>query len=194
MPNQNRDRKQQILSAARSCFFQFGFKPTTISMISRYADTSRVTIHKLFGGKEDIFRQVVEQHFLHTQEQVKLHRVQVTNVWQVVEDIVMALGQPVFQDIKDKQVHQDLVQSCMQYAEDLSQTQRQFVRENLTELIALALNNQQITLEHLDMSCAELAQSIETNVYGLLHSNIDLQAHQALQQLLKIYRAATRID
>ncbi|TLU65791.1 TetR/AcrR family transcriptional regulator [Thalassotalea litorea] len=194
MPNQSRDRKQQILSAARRCFFQFGFKPTTISMISSYADTSRVTIHKLFSGKEDIFRQVVEQHFHHTQEQVKMHRVQMTNIWQVVENIVMVLGQPVFQDIKDKKVHQDLVQSCMQYAEDLSQNQRQFVRKNLTELIVFALNNQQITLEHLDMSCAELAQSIETNVYGLLHSNIDLQAHQTLQQLLKIYRAATRIE
>ncbi|QDO99997.1 TetR/AcrR family transcriptional regulator [Thalassotalea sp. PS06] len=192
MPNSTNNRKQQVLDAARTCFFQFGFNTTSISMISRYADTSRVTIHKLFAGKEDIFRQVVEQHFHRTQEKVKQYRNQLNNIWQVVENIVMALGQPVFQDIKDREVHQDLVRSCLRYAEDLSQMQRQFVRENLTESLTLAENNKQISLEHLDMSCEELAESIETTVYGLLHSNIDLQAHYALQQMLKVFQAATR--
>lgn len=192
MPNSANNRKQQVLDAARTCFFQFGFNTTSISMISRYADTSRVTIHKLFEGKEDIFRQVVEQHFHRTQEKVKQYRGQLNNIWQVVENIVLALGQPVFQDIKDREVHQDLVRSCLLYAEDLSQLQRQFVRENLTELFIHAESNKQISLEHLDMSCEELAQSIETTVYGLLHSNIDLQAHYALQQMLKVLQAATR--
>ncbi|TKB46653.1 TetR/AcrR family transcriptional regulator [Thalassotalea mangrovi] len=192
MSNQSNDRKQQILDAARKCFLQFGYNTTSISMISRYADTSRVTIHKLFSGKEDIFRQVVDQHFKRTQQQVKNYRLQVSDIWQVVENIVMALGQPVFHDIKDKEVHQDLVKSCMQHTQDLSQAQRQFIRENLCSLFEHARDNQQISLKRIDMDCLGLAQSIETNVYGLLHSNIDLEAHHALQQTLKIYRAATQ--
>jgi TetR/AcrR family transcriptional repressor of mexJK operon len=58
-PDSQRDRRSDILRAARVCFLDRGFLRTTISDIVAHCGGSRATIYEEFGSKEGLFRALV---------------------------------------------------------------------------------------------------------------------------------------
>ena len=51
-------RRTKILTAARWCFLNFGFKKTAFQDIAKRADLSRTLLYRIFKDKEDIYRAV----------------------------------------------------------------------------------------------------------------------------------------
>ena len=54
-------RREDILSVARTVFFDKGFRHTTIDDIARAAELSRGTVYLYFDGKEEIYATVLEE-------------------------------------------------------------------------------------------------------------------------------------
>lgn len=59
MQVKNLQLKQQIIEAARKCFFEMGYKKTSIGDIAREGYTTNSNIYTYFEGKLDIFNQVI---------------------------------------------------------------------------------------------------------------------------------------
>lgn len=54
-----REKKQNILRAARELFGQFGLKKASVDDVAQAASVSKATIYKYFASKEEIFAAVV---------------------------------------------------------------------------------------------------------------------------------------
>ncbi len=50
-----RDRREEVLQAARSLFFEKGYRGTTIEQIARRADYSKRTVYLDFANKDEVF-------------------------------------------------------------------------------------------------------------------------------------------
>lgn len=53
------DRKQQIIEAAAQSFAMFGYKATTMEMVSKLAYVGKGTIYTFFATKEDLFIEII---------------------------------------------------------------------------------------------------------------------------------------
>ena len=55
------ETRQNILSAARTTFIQFGYEKTAMEDIARMANRAKTSIYYYFDNKDEIFKTVVEQ-------------------------------------------------------------------------------------------------------------------------------------
>ena len=62
--DQARQRRQAVLDAAQSLFFERGYTATTIAAIAAAAGVSPETVYKSFGGKPGVVRQLRERALL----------------------------------------------------------------------------------------------------------------------------------
>ncbi|NIK79547.1 AcrR family transcriptional regulator [Paenibacillus castaneae] len=53
------DRKKQIIEAAAKSFAMFGYKATTMELISKLAGVGKGTIYTFFATKEDLFSEII---------------------------------------------------------------------------------------------------------------------------------------
>lgn len=58
-----KDRREQILAAARRCFIAQGFHPTRMDDIAREAELSKGGVYFHFKSKQDVFDSLVEEEF-----------------------------------------------------------------------------------------------------------------------------------
>ncbi|MBC7360936.1 MAG: TetR/AcrR family transcriptional regulator [Candidatus Aminicenantes bacterium] len=67
------DKKKRtiIINAARGLFARFGFFKTTVDEIARAARIGKATIYYYFNGKEDVFKEVVEEERRIITEKIK---------------------------------------------------------------------------------------------------------------------------
>lgn len=57
------DRKALILRAAAQSFVQFGYKATTMDLVSKIANVGKGTIYTFFSTKEELFDEILAQAF-----------------------------------------------------------------------------------------------------------------------------------
>ena len=55
------DRRMQIVEAARQSFAMFGYKATTMELVSKIAAVGKGTIYTFFPTKEDLFSEIINQ-------------------------------------------------------------------------------------------------------------------------------------
>lgn len=180
-----------IIEAAKSCFFQHGYNAANVSMVSRYASISRVTIHKQFGSKEELFRAVIEQHLTAEIELARRIADNKQDIWQCLEDILIALAKPLFTEINDQIVLNDLVFSGRLYCEDIIKKHRQRLLTLITELLLYGVTDQQLTLTTMNVSCEQLGEVIEHNFSGLLVSITRMDLIELIKLNITTYRQAT---
>lgn len=58
-----KDRREQILAAARRCFIAKGFHPTRMDDIAREAELSKGGVYFHFKSKQDVFDSLVEEEY-----------------------------------------------------------------------------------------------------------------------------------
>ncbi|PMC40324.1 TetR family transcriptional regulator [Bacillus sp. UMB0899] len=58
------DRKQQILEAATKSFAQFGYKGTTMDLVSKLANVGKGTIYTFYKNKEELFSEIIDRLLL----------------------------------------------------------------------------------------------------------------------------------
>lgn len=183
-----------IVEAAKNCFFQHGFSAANVSLISRYAGISRVTIHKQFGSKEEIFRAVIQNHCQADIELATPITDNKQNIWQCLQDILIALAKPLFTEISDNIVLNDLIYSGRLHCSDIIQQHRQTQCLMISELLSYGVEQQQICLQSLNMNCDQLAQVIEHNFSGLLTSITHVDLISLIKQNITIYQQATSVN
>ncbi|MCQ6558909.1 TetR/AcrR family transcriptional regulator [Paenibacillus mendelii] len=54
------DRRQQIVEAAGQSFAMFGYKATTMELVSKIAAVGKGTIYTFFATKEELFNEIIE--------------------------------------------------------------------------------------------------------------------------------------
>ncbi len=67
----DKKRKVSILKVAGNLFARFGFFKTTVNEIARAARTGKATLYYYFKGKEDIFREVIENERVYFEEKIE---------------------------------------------------------------------------------------------------------------------------
>ncbi|MFD0714310.1 TetR/AcrR family transcriptional regulator [Paenibacillus sp. GCM10027626] len=55
------DRRQQIVEAASQSFTMFGYKATTMELVSKIASVGKGTIYTFFTTKEELFDEIMDQ-------------------------------------------------------------------------------------------------------------------------------------
>ncbi|RAP75290.1 TetR/AcrR family transcriptional regulator [Paenibacillus montanisoli] len=55
------DRRMQIIEAAGKSFAMFGYKATTMELVSKIAGVGKGTIYTFFATKEDLFGEIIRQ-------------------------------------------------------------------------------------------------------------------------------------
>lgn len=109
--------EQKILSAARQCFFQHGYKASTMTLISEYAGFSRATIHKYFNNKDDAFRQVLMQIKQQANDACQPIMKGDLECWQSISLIVQTWLKPTFEEAGDQRIINDLKYHVQQIAD-----------------------------------------------------------------------------
>ncbi|WP_371188933.1 TetR/AcrR family transcriptional regulator [Thalassotalea maritima] len=186
--------KQQIIDAATACFLQHGYQATNISMISRYAEISRVTIHKHFGSKDVLLRAVIEHHCQRQNALFAQLKQQNQDIWATIATALKAIAEPMFNDIKQDMIRNELLYAGRKYAQDIIDQHRQNHVSYIQSLLEDAIDTKKIRLDTLNVSSFELAEMIEINFKGLIHTNRRLSIEQRIDQLISVYRQATRIE
>ncbi|NMP17761.1 TetR/AcrR family transcriptional regulator [Thalassotalea sp. Y01] len=186
--------RQTILNAAKTCFLQHGYQATNVSMISRYADISRVTIHKQFGSKEDLFRAVIEEH-CHMENMLSDELLaQDSSCWQKLAQLLKAWANPLFNDIEQELIRNELLFAGRKYCEDLIIKHR---NDNIAQISALlndAVQGDEIQLQSLQMTITEFAELIEINFKGLFMAHNQAPIDLLIDNNIRLYARATKIN
>lgn len=183
----------KILSAAKECFFQHGYTAANISMIGRYADISRVTIHKQFKSKEVLFRAVVENHIAESQERLDIYKQSTNNFWLETEALIIARCSGLFDEIKSAQIRTDLLHAGQVHCEDIISDSEQTVRDAISLRITNEIATDQMTLERVGISTSDLSRIIESAPFGLVLSSADEDNIAYVSQLMKVFKASTSV-
>ncbi|SFF17380.1 transcriptional regulator, TetR family [Paenibacillus algorifonticola] len=86
------DRKTLILEAATQSFAQFGYKATTMDLVSKIANVGKGTIYTFFKTKEELFEEILGKAFAELQsimwEGTKQDAAFVDNLFNVLDSIL----------------------------------------------------------------------------------------------------------
>ena len=185
--------RDKILTSALDCFFQHGYSAANISMISRYADISRVTIHKQFKSKEDLFRSVVESYIQSNQEKLNTFSDSTGDFWFEAQELTIDRCRGLFDEITSSVIRTDLLHAGQSYCSDIIQANEQLVRGILTQRILTEIENDRMTLAKIDISAEQLARLIESAPLGLALSSEGESNQAFVQQLMKVFKASTTL-
>ncbi|NVK38815.1 MAG: TetR/AcrR family transcriptional regulator [Gammaproteobacteria bacterium] len=182
--------EQKILSAARQCFFQHGYKATNMTLISEYAGFSRATVHKYFKNKDDAFRQVCQQ----LQQQASAACIPILqkelDCWQSIHAIAETWLKPTFDEVSDQRIVSDLKYHVQHVAQDIFNEARQSIEDMLTNLLENAASQQKITFEYINIQPRMLAKLLVASLDGLRGHLEKPSLEQASLDILKIFQQA----
>lgn len=184
---------EKILIAATECFFQHGYAAANISMISRYAEVSRVTIHKQFKSKEALFRSVLQRYIVNNDELLAQYKKSSGELWSETEAFILKRCDGLFEEVSSVVVRTDLLHAGQSYCQDIIQANEIKVRESIIYRINKEITEQRMTLDKIDMSADELARLIEFAPFGLALSSQEEDSPAYVKQLIKVFKAATAV-
>ncbi len=185
--------KEKILNSAAECFFQHGYAAANISMIGRYAGISRVTIHKQFKSKEELFRSVIENYFAERSEFLERYTQSKGDFWLETESLILDQCEELFEEVSSAVVRTDLLHAGQSYCQDIIHENVLRVRETIKLRIADELAGNRMTLSKISMSIEEFSQVIESAPLGLAISSVEEDNRSFVKHLMKIFKASTAI-
>lgn len=188
------DTKSKILEYAKECFFQHGYAATTISMVSRYANISRVTIHKHFSSKEVLFVQVVDEFFRQQRLSLPNYLASQNPFWHDTNALMKEYRGGIFEQISNTIVRTDLVLAGNTHCLTLIQQHKTTVKDAIAERLEQAINNGELSLEKIGLDIDTFATRIESIADGIFISPFSDNSMEIFDQLFLIYKAATLIS
>lgn len=185
--------REKILDAAYQCFMQFGFSASSIVMIGKYADLSRFTVHKYFKNKEELFQAVVINHGQTTMEEIAkiLGEQRDEHVWDTISNITDAWFSPIFEQIKDQLVFEDLRMASEKYLTCIHSTHHEFLKKTFITLLTEANKKGEIDLSRLGATEVQIADFIVTSIDCIKHGVDIKQIPVYIEQLIRVYSVAT---
>ncbi len=173
------------------CFFQYGYCAANISMVSRYAGVSRVTIHKQFSTKEVLFRAVVEQHFQQTNVLLTHYNESNDDFWPETQTLITQRSEGLFNNVSSSLVRADLLHAGQAYCKDLIETKEHLIKKSIQARIEKELSAQRLTLSRVQLSAATLAETLHFAPFGITVSVSKQNNAQFVANLIAIFKAAT---
>ena len=182
---------EKILALAMECFFQHGYDTTNISMISRYAGISRVTIHKQFKSKEVLFRAVVEQHFKQHNILLNSYSRSENDFWQETYELIIQRCEGLFNDVSSSLVRANLLHAGQAFCKDLIQAEEALIKQNIQARIEKEIAENRLTLVRINLSAEALAETLHFAPFGITVSVSNKDNVVFVKNLLSIFKAST---
>lgn len=175
------------------CFFQHGYDTANVSMISRYAGISRVTIHKQFTSKELLFRAVVKKHFQLHHALLTQYGQSKTNFWQDTQALIIERCEGLFNDVSSNLVRANLIHAGQAYCSDLLAAEEQLVKNFIQARIEHEISAKRLTLSRVNLSAIALAEAIHFAPFGITVAVSNQDNCAFVANLMKIFKAATSV-
>lgn len=185
--------QEKILIAATECFFQHGYTAANVSMIARYAEISRVTIHKQFKSKEALFRAVVEKHINENNVLLEKYTQSIGDFWAETEAFTLGRCGELFEEISSAIVRADLLYAGQNYCQDIIQENEVRARASISLRLTKELADKRLSLNKTGMSVQALAQAIEVAPLGIALSSLEEDNTAYIKNLMKLFKASTAI-
>lgn len=186
--------EQKVIQAARECFFQHGYRLSNMTLISEYAGVSRATVHKYARNKEDAFRKVCKQFQAQAQDACMPIEGLNLECWQAIDLILQIWLKPMFDEVSDSRILNDLKYHIQHLAEDIFKEARQILEDMINQHIIKGVKNQQISLEQLGYSSQTLTQLILASLDGLRGHYEKQDLNQASLNMLKVFKVACNVS
>jgi AcrR family transcriptional regulator len=182
---------EKILALAMECFFQHGYDTTNISMISRYAGISRVTIHKQFKSKEVLFRAVVNQHF--KQHNILLNDYSRSNgdFWQETYELIIQRCEGLFNDVSSSLVRANLLHAGHAFCKDLIEAEETVIKQSIQVRIEKEVAENRLTLQKVGLSAETLAETLHFAPFGITVSVSNQDNLVFVKNLMSVFKAST---
>ncbi len=182
---------EKILDTAMECFFQHGYGAANISMVSRYAGISRVTIHKQFKSKELLFRAVVEQHFQQNNLLIAHYTQSEQDFWQETQALTIQRCEGIFDNVASSLIRADLLHAGQAFCKDLLQAEENLIKQCIQSRIEKEVSAKRLTLNKIDMSAAKLADMIYFAPFGITVSVSENDISLFVKNIITIFKAST---
>jgi AcrR family transcriptional regulator len=182
---------EKILDTAMDCFFQHGYSTANISMVSRHAGISRVTIHKQFKSKEVLFRAVVEKHFQQYNSLVNNYCISKENFWPETQALIIQRCEGFFNDISSNLVRADLLHAGQAYCKDLIKNEEKLVKDSIKARIEQEVLANRLTLTRIDLTADQLAETLHFAPFGITVSVSEKDDIAFVENLMAIFKAST---
>jgi AcrR family transcriptional regulator len=174
------------------CFFQHGYGAANISMVSRYAGISRVTIHKQFKSKELLFRAVVEQHFQQNNQLIDNYKLSDKDFWLETQALTIQRCEGLFNDVASNLIRSDLIHAGQAFCKDLLQEEENLIKQCIQSRIEKEVTAKRLTLSKVEMSAAKLAEMIYFSPFGITVSVSENDITLFVKNLITIFQASTQ--
>ena len=181
----------KILNTAMECFFQHGYGTSNISMVSRYAGISRVTIHKQFKSKELLFRAVVSKHFQENNIFINSYCISEKNFWQKTYALIMQRCEGLFNDVSSSLIRADLIHAGQEFCQDLIQAEESLIKSSIQARIEKEVAAKRLTLSKISLSAEALAETIHYAPFGITVSATDQNNIDFIKNLMAVFKAST---
>ena len=184
--------RQKILDTAKECFFQHGYSATSIAMISRYSNVSRVTIHKQFSSKEVLFREFIRTFLEKSDNEILEYIDSKAPLWRTTYEFLSGRCSKAFDIIPNAIVKADIVHAGKNYCSDLLDDNTEKTRKAIELKLQQAIDNNTICIKALNLSVEELASNIELVARGIILSTNEGDPSKIIEQTLHAYDLATK--
>jgi len=181
----------KILNTATECFFQHGYDTANISMVSRYAGISRVTIHKQFTSKEVLFRAVVEQHFQQHNILLNSYSRSESDFWQETYELIIQRCEGLFNDVSSSLVRANLLHAGQAFCKDLIQAEETLIKQNIQARIEKEIAENRLTLVRVNLSAEALAETLHFAPFGITVSVSNQDNVVFVKNLVSVFKAST---
>jgi len=181
----------KILNTAMDCFFQHGYNTANISMVSRYAGISRVTIHKQFKSKEVLFRAVVDKYFQQNNLLINDYSMSDGNFWQETQTLITQRCEGLFNNVSSSLIRADLLHAGQAFCKDLIAAKEALIIKSIQARIEKEIAAQRLTLNRVNLSSQALAQALHFSPFGITVSVSEHSNSAFVENLISIFRAST---
>lgn len=187
------ETQTKIIQSAETCFFQYGYSKTNMSLVSEYAGTSRVTVHKYYKNKIALFRGVIEECMSASMEEAKALLISSPSddCWFNVERYMLAKTKSVFDNVTDGFILKDLHNAANEIALDLLEEKNAqsaaFIANEIRKSEKLGL----IDLSRTSLTADEIGELIIHSFSGLFMYAEIKNMREQIKNLIKVFHAGT---
>ena len=182
---------QTILNFATECFFRQGYNATNIATISRLAGISRVTIHKQFSSKKDLFRSVVVNHFTQQKQFVIEYSQSDADFWQDTESLLLNRCEGAFDGVTSALTRSELIHCAQAYCKDIIDQEEIAEVKLIEERLLKEIKENRISINKLNMSTFDFARLIESIPKGIAVSSFESESQVFIAHSLRLFKLAT---
>ena len=191
MEEQQLKKRERILEAAQSCFFNYGFKRTSMEDIAKKVGISRPALYLHFQNKKAIFRALAEHLHEETLKQAAMALKGEGNVFDRILQAFERRSVELFALVCDSTHGEELIDINGQVATDIFLTAEQKFGLMLTQALRQAEIDGEIQLQNLALNAKQAAELLINSAHGLKQASTKSEDYcSLLQQLIKVFAKA----